>query len=304
MIETPFHRGEIAMQERAGARTEAAAGGRTIRDDVPPVAARFLAEQRWLVVAGSDDQGRRWASLLPGEPGFARALDRHVDVDATPLPGDPLLGPGRPGPGEPVGMLALEPRTRRRMRVNGRVASSPPALRVAVREVFANCPRYIRRRDLVPMSRPAPPVPVHADALDDRQRRRLAEADTFFLATGHDDGCDASHRGGTPGFLTSSAPELLTFPDYAGNSMFQTLGNLLLDPRIGLTVPDLASGTVLMLSGRAEIDFDGPRIGAYPGAHRLVDMTVDAVVELAGALPLTGDTGEPSPVNPVPGRLA
>ena len=126
----------------------------------------------------------------------------------------------------------------------------------------------------------------------------LASADTSFLATGHATGSDVSHRGGHPGFLTALAPNRVVLPDYAGNGMFRSLGNLTLDDHVGLTVAHLGSGTVLMLTGRAQIDFDSPRVAAHPGAQRLVVVSVEAVVELPGALPLSGTIGEPSPSSP------
>ena len=84
----------------------------------------------------------------------------------------------------------------------------------------------------------------------------LEAADTFFIAsTGGEYGVDVSHRGGPPGFVGVEGATL-TVPDYQGNRYFNTLGNLMLDPRAALLVVGFDSGDVLELRGRAEIVWD------------------------------------------------
>src|SRR5580698_8645393 len=83
-----------------------------------------------------------------------------------------------------------------------------------------------------------------ADRLDERLRRqRFNDADKafveesafFFLATADADGQpDCSFKGGAPGFVRVPAPDLLVWPDYDGNGMFRSLGNILVNPRVGL----------------------------------------------------------------------
>jgi predicted pyridoxine 5'-phosphate oxidase superfamily flavin-nucleotide-binding protein len=93
--------------------------------------------------------------------------------------------------------------------------------------------------------------------------KRIREADTLFIATGHRGdgkdstfGMDASHRGGEPGFVRVEGDRLLVIPDYAGNNHFNTIGNLVMDPRAGLLFVDFESGGLLQLTGRTEIDWD------------------------------------------------
>ncbi|MCE9682658.1 pyridoxamine 5'-phosphate oxidase family protein [Halomonas sp. M5N1S15] len=83
-------------------------------------------------------------------------------------------------------------------------------------------------------------------SLDDPAVRRIVEsADTFFIASraaspleGGSAGIDASHRGGRPGFLDTNDDGSLSFPDFSGNRMFNTLGNIESDGRVALFVPD------------------------------------------------------------------
>jgi hypothetical protein len=87
----------------------------------------------------------------------------------------------------------------------------------------------------------------------------------------------------------------LTVPDFAGNGHFNSLGNMLLNPRAGLSFFDGATGDVLMLTGAVAILFDDPAIAAFRGAERLWRFRMEAGVRLRGALPVRYALGEPSP---------
>jgi len=258
-----------------------------------------------LLVASADGQGRPWCSALCGEPGFLSSPDpEHLRVGALPRAGDPLAG--NLAPGTRVGLLGLDPATRRRNRLNGRVAAlDDGGFLVAVDQAFGNCPQYIQAREpasVQPQDRPEPPEKL--DALDGPAMDLIGRADTFFVATRADPagddtataGLDASHRGGRPGFVRVEAGRrTLLIPDFSGNLHFNTLGNLLLDPRTGLLFPDFATGELLQLTGEAEIIWDGPEVRAFRGAERLWRFRVAEGVRLPSALPLRWALVEPSP---------
>jgi predicted pyridoxine 5'-phosphate oxidase superfamily flavin-nucleotide-binding protein len=278
---SPYHPGELTVQARAGVRDKAARVGNSIHDEIPPVAARFLEERSWVVIATAEEDGRPWVSLLAGSPGFVRVEDaRTVTLAAEPRPGDPLE---RTVSGSRyAGLLGIDLATRRRMRLNGALHRLPDGrLRIEASQVFANCPRYIHQRpDPVPPGA-AGRAARSADALTDRQRDWIRRADTCFIGTLHPGhGADASHRGGPPGFVQVDGNRLV-WPDYAGNMMYTTLGNIAEHPRAGLLVPDFATGALLLVSGRAGIVWDEARVARVPGAERLIELEVDAVVELA-----------------------
>lgn len=295
-----FHDGELAVQRRAGVAEFASRVGRSIRRDLPPAAQAFLAERRWIVIGALDAEARPWPAIRAGAPGFAHALDdRTVRIDAASPLGDPV-GDDLLQPGALVGLIALDPATRRRLRFNGRVAAHDGAgLVLAADQVFSNCPKYIQRRD----EQPADAAGVAASsaattALSDAQRDRLREADTFFIASARPgEGVDVSHRGGMPGFVQVDGHRI-AWPDYGGNAMFNTLGNLHAHPDAGLLVPDFARGGALIVSGRAAIDWDPAHASALAGAERVVTLDVDRVVEQTGVLPLGFQLREYSPVNP------
>jgi predicted pyridoxine 5'-phosphate oxidase superfamily flavin-nucleotide-binding protein len=295
-----FHEGEREVQRRAGVERVAAQVARhNITPEMPPEFGQFLARQPFVVIAGEDHHGHVWASPLVGGVGFARALDDHtVILAADPPPGDPLEGAlvhAR------IGVLAIEFNTRLRIRLNGTAERALEGFVLTIEEAFGNCPKFIQRR--LPTERlEANGIPRHmvGNALDPDQRRTVTRADTFFIASAHPErGADASHRGGRPGFVEVSGDgRELVFPDYPGNRMFQTLGNLTVEPRAGLLFLDWETGTALQLTGRAEIVWDGDEIGAWPGAERLVRFAVDVVHEQTGAMPARWELIEPSRLNP------
>jgi hypothetical protein len=298
-----YHAGELAVQERAAVRERAARVGGSIHGAVPPAATAFLRQRRFVVLATADPEGRPWASILTGPPGFATAPDPlEVRIDATPLPGDPLEDNLRTS--RFAGLLAIDLATRRRMRVNGRLenATGRP-ITIHVDQVYSNCPKYIQRRAAEDgMPREAPRLARRAGSLTEDQRAWIRRADTFFIATLHPEaGADASHRGGMPGFVSVDG-DRLAWPDYAGNLMYNTLGNIAVHPRAGLIVPDFDSGAALLVTGRAAIEWDPISIAGVPGAERLVELAVDEVVEIAGMLPPSARVPEYSPFNPPVGK--
>jgi predicted pyridoxine 5'-phosphate oxidase superfamily flavin-nucleotide-binding protein len=131
------------------------------------------------------------------------------------------------------------------------------------------------------------------------QRLAIERADTLFIASVHATrGADASHRGGQPGFVRVLDERRLRVPDYAGNNMFQTLGNIATDPRVGLLFVAFDTGTTLQLTGRARILWEVSDRAGLPGAERAVEVEVDEVVEIAGQGPLGWRFVEYSPFNP------
>ncbi|MGW3708634.1 pyridoxamine 5'-phosphate oxidase family protein [Streptomyces albogriseolus] len=299
-----YHRGEIAVQERAGLARQAEFSLGGIGESIPPVARDFLAQQPWIVLGGADRDGLVWATQLTGGAGFLGVPDpRTVTVGALPLPGDPLAEVLTAGPAVPTGMIAIEPATRRRMRLNGRACREGTGLCVDIDQVIANCPKYLQKRNhrwAGPDEAGAADRTVTADTgLSPAQQRKVRAADTFFVATASDRGdADASHRGGNPGFVQVLSPTLLRWPDYVGNAMFLTLGNLLLNASAGILVPDWETGDTLHLSGTARTVWDAEDIATAPGAQRLVEFSVQAVREITAASPLRWTSPGYSRFNP------
>ena len=298
MIAQPFHAGEQALQQRAGSAARLAEMGPHIVRDVMPLQHREFFESQPYVVAGTvDGAGRPWASLLVGMPGFMRSPDAQtLVIGALPLEGDPIAGGLHAG--APIGLLGIETATRRRNRMNGRIASvDARGIRVAVGQSFGNCPKYIHAR--VPRFVRGPGA-TQASAvegftsLDGDAQAMIAAADTFFVAThapgdGPSRGADVSHRGGPPGFVKVEDDATLLVPDFAGNRFFMTLGNLLLDARAGLVFVDFERGDLLCLTGRTEIVEHGPELAVFENAERAWRFHLREGRCLRDALPLRWD---------------
>jgi predicted pyridoxine 5'-phosphate oxidase superfamily flavin-nucleotide-binding protein len=274
-----FHEGELEVQRLAGVRDDAEVVGRGVARTILPAAARFLSRQRVALVSSADQDQRIWVSLLTGPSGFARAIDsRMLWIEGEPHPSDPLIGNLRTA--APTGVLVIEPSTRLRMRFNGRGILVDGGLFVTVAQVYGNCPKYIQLRHEEPdQANTAQGTTVTARTLSSRQSAWIEGSDTFFIGSLHPTaGADASHRGGLPGFIRVEAGNRLSFPDYQGNAMFNTLGNLLVNPRAGLLFADFTTGDVLQLTGRARVnsldrrvtfDIDGTRETAHAVSLRL-----------------------------------
>jgi len=277
----PFHEGELEVQRRAGVAANAERVGRIIRPEIPEAARAFAAAQRFIVLGAADAGGRVWATVLQGEPGFLSVpAEDRLRIAARPRPGDPLADT-LAGEAD-VGLLVIHPATRRRMRVNGRARPHEPnGLEVVPREVYSNCQKYIRQREVKLADPMEPPVGVaRGGALTPAQAAWLSATDTLFLASRHPEaGADVSHRGGPPGFVRVSSSDRVLIPDYAGNMMFNTLGNLAADARAGLLLVGFDGGGTLQLTGRAEVHWDHVALGDFPGAERLVELRIDEVVE-------------------------
>jgi predicted pyridoxine 5'-phosphate oxidase superfamily flavin-nucleotide-binding protein len=288
-----FHEDEAKAQALAGHQRP---GRAAIRPFMPDQHREFFALLPCLFVATPGPDGWPMPSLLTGPPGFVRSPDPvTLAIAALPAAGDPAAATFTAG--AEVGLLGLDFTTRRRNRANGRLVAVEGGLTVTIAQSFGNCAQYIQTR--TPSPRPAAGAPVEPlDRLDDAARGLIAQSDTFFVASrsrgGIDDGgLDMSHRGGKPGFVDVTG-DTLAIPDFRGNRFYNTLGNLLGDPRAGLLFIDFASGDVLQLQGRATIDWH-PEDNGPAGAERLWRVEVTRAWRRRGALPFAWRFGDFAP---------
>ena len=255
-----FHEGELRVQHMAGEADRAALTGRALGTRIPSVARRCLEAQSTLAVAWQAPDGAVWCTFRVSAEGFAipgndgASLSLELFPDQSPALNTAPLAVRE---GDRLGLLFIDLASRHRLRVNGTVRSmTGSGLVLDVAEAFPNCPKYIQSRERVDDARTADEtVAVSGDGSPEDLGLWLARTDTVFVASTHPDGqLDCSHRGGSPGFIRLDAG-VLHIPDYPGNSMFGTLGNLIVDPRAGLCLVDFEGGRLLHLSGEAHLDF-------------------------------------------------
>lgn len=287
----PFHAGELEAQRLAEVGDVASWAGGFLRDHMPDQHRAFFSDLPFLIVAGGDAQGRPWVTILDGPDGFVTSPDPwHLRIGKALPAGDPLAGALEPG--DHIGLLGIEMSTRRRNRMNGRIGAADQGLAIEVQQSFGNCPQYIREREWYRAEDDgAPPQPRVTARLDAEQAAHLSAAETFFIGTGSFgeggaiDGYDASHRGGPPGFVLVTDDGKLRIPDYSGNNYFNTIGNLLRDPRVGLVFPEFETGRLIQITGRARIEWT-PEHSHDPNARRMVEITVDEVIDRPRAIAL------------------
>jgi len=299
-----FHEGELAVQERAGSVAQGRNSGRMIAATIIPGAIKFVRKQPFLVTGSVDQHQNLWASIIVGSTGFVVAEPHTLDLDlsdALCIDADPLWRNLASDPR--IGVLVIDLRSRARLRVNGRVSfPTDQKLHVDVEQAYPNCPQYIQRRNFRPAHDKETSAEVASGtSLNHEQRQWIASADTLFVASEHpSSGIDASHRGGNPGFIQIVNPARLRIPDYAGNGMFNTLGNFVTNPRAGLVVPDFERGRTLQLTGRVEAlwDVEDPH-NETGGTGRYWDFEIERWVQIENSLPGSSEFLDYSPHNPV-----
>ena len=299
-MSSPFHSGELAVQKRVGVHEQARDLEGMFRDSIKPAVAEFLAQHQFGVLSSADANGNVWASPIAGVGIFSVPDEHHIGIQRDRL--DPPLDPALVH-GPQAGLLVIDFDRRLRLRINGtfdRSGGVPPRLTLRISQFYGNCQKYIQRR--VPAERVSKcetgcPQPVSGGRLTGAQQALISRSDTFFIATQNvDSGADASHRGGRPGFVMVEDDRTLLWPDYRGNNLFNTLGNLESDGRAGLLFIDFDSGASLQLTGNATADFGDA--SSFSPTGRRVRFEISATRELPPSPFLRYSLVEPFPYNP------
>lgn len=283
---TPYHPGELRAQQLSGVESWTQEL-ESLPDYLDHSLQAFVAQQTLAGCGSIDDKGRVWASVLVGEPGFLTASERVLDLHLDRMahhPDDPLWSNIERPLG--IGMVVIHLATRQRVRINGVLEGRGANLvQLAVRRAYPECAKYIEPRHIAaPAGDEKRPVAAarRGDRLGAAQRDVIGRVETCFVASSHaQQGLDASHRGGKPGFIEVLDDHTVLMPDYFGNGIFSTLGNFLVNPVGGLVLLDFERGCTLQLTGRAEIQWKGedPR-NLTRGTHRFWQLHIDEWLEL------------------------
>ena len=326
-----WHPGELKAHSllhvpTSGRRNPSAAG-------LPGQYAARIAASGILAVGTLDSAGHVWTTLWGGERGCAGMVATGVvAVRSLVSFADPVLegllnGQGEEGVVKPregernvLSALAIDLETRDRVKLAGRMVVAAVVDRqegrevqmgFAVEESLGNCPKYLNRK------RVRAHLPRRAGKEgEDRglkgwgaEARRVVEsADMFFMSTTEGGrSMDTNHRGGARGFmriLEDKEGVVLVYPEFSGNQLYQSLGNLHVDGRIGVVVPDFETGNVLFVTGRAEVLVGEAAATVMPHSRVAVKITVAEARFVKDGLPFRGEAGDPSPYNPPVRRLA
>ena len=260
-----YHSGERLAQEYAGETTQAEFNGQAIEKFIIDGAINFISEQEYAIVSITDDADNVWASVLSGDRGFLNAIDPKnilIDINAVDI-GENDVFWTVVEKNKKIGMLIIELDSRRRLRINGTVSHvDNNSVHIKVQESYPNCMKYIQRRHIVERSSWTSDFQNKfstGNTLSEPQKSLIRNADTFFIGTANPKGnLDVSHRGGNPGFVEFVDDKTLRIPDYQGNSMFNTFGNLLVNNHAGVVFWDFDKGIALQMTGTARIYWNQP----------------------------------------------
>ncbi|KAI9890488.1 MAG: hypothetical protein M1814_003972 [Vezdaea aestivalis] len=323
-----WHQGEELMQNllHAPKRENPAAPGLTAG------AAWMMEDSSLLVVGTLDDDDQPWTSIWGGTEGTAQkiqanivAIGTNIDRDNDPVvrallgnhsAGSIVRSEGR---GKMISALGLNLEQRRRIKLFGRMVAgaykkpeaadtSPSSdvdeaqVIIKIEESMNNCPKYINTRHVRPVQ-PEPhlvseTLPLHPDAI-----KLVEKSDMLFISSSnHDEDMDSNHRGGPPGFVRVLANEdagtVLVYPEYSGNRLYQTLGNLQMTPKAGITFPDYDTGDVLYLTGETTILSGQDAARVLTHSNLAVRFEVKKAIFVRQGLSFRGDFLAYSPYNP------
>lgn len=252
-----FHEGEVAIQQEAGVDSDAfeAMAQRSMTPGLSTREAAFIEERTFGVATTVDRAGRPWSSPLFGAEGrqlFAVHDAINLSVRPEHVSGDPMLA--NVSDTSHLGVLFFDPSYRRRIKSIGQATVSDGTFQYRLTRNFGICNKYIYKRDHVVAESESPatePPGISSPTLDEESIAQLRATDTTFLASFHEvNGADPTHRGGPAGFVSVLDPSTLSMPDYMGNGMFNTLGNLRIDDRVGFMTVDFQTGRTLHVTGR------------------------------------------------------
>ncbi len=296
---SPWHRGEIALQQQLGVEARMdETGRRMIRDHLIDQHRDFYPLLPMVVLGSVDGNGDAWATLRAGWPGFLHAPDPgrlSVELERD------FADPAETGldDGLSVALLGIDLGTRRRNRLNGLLHRRAGGFDIAVDQSFGNCPKYIQLRQVRFLRAPHKPSavpPRESSRLTGADRALVEQADILFVASfaelAGNRQVDVSHRGGPAGFVQIGEDGCLTIPDFSGNRFFNTLGNISINPRAGLVFPDLAIGGLLQMTGDAQL-LAAPSVDRpIDGSERYWRFRPRRIVWRADALPLAYEMEE------------
>lgn len=115
-------------------------------------------------------------------------------------------------------------------------------------------------------------------AFTDEDRAFIEGCSMFFVATADAEGQpDCSYKGGLPGFVRVLDERTLAFPDYDGNGMYRSWGNVRVNPQVGLLFIDFEKPKRIRVNGSAQISADDPLLAEFPGAVFIVRVTADKI---------------------------
>jgi ferredoxin-NADP reductase/predicted pyridoxine 5'-phosphate oxidase superfamily flavin-nucleotide-binding protein len=330
----PYHQGEQQMHKLLNLPPR----DNPTSSMLTPHAVFALQQAPLLAVGTLDSQGYPWTSIWGGSANFSEPLGGGIIGTRTIVDGvnDPvveaLVGKAEKGDmirGEEkmVSSLAIDLMSRKRMKLFGRmvagtisevdveyaagtapIAGAPEKqdqiqLITKIEQSLGNCPKYLNQYTIQPALVSSKLV-SRGSLLSTEAKAVVTNADMFFLSSSSGEDMDTNYRGGPPGFVRILSDTEIVYPEYSGNRLYQSLGNLLVNPKIGITFPAYETGDVLYITGTVDILMEKEATTLLPGSKLAVKIRVHEVRLVQGGLPFRGVRKLPSPYNPLVRTLA
>ena len=269
-----FSEGERYMQQLTGEQETAFRNARIVKPVIVPQLYDFIKTRQVFFIASIDGQGRVWASVLSGRTGFVITDQPNylcIDPDLVVSNANDIFWKNIQFQSE-VGILFIDLISRMRYRINGTIIAKNNGYLVEVDQAFANCPKYIQRRQINTDD-------SSSTSLGQDLRAWVKRMDTFFVASADKHmSLDISHKGGNPGFIQWMGDDVLRIPDYTGNSMFMTLGNFYENPEAGLLFVDFTNGETVQMTGHVTFSINKNGTENFNGQpDRFWDFTIGQV---------------------------
>ncbi|KAF4963353.1 hypothetical protein FSARC_8640 [Fusarium sarcochroum] len=314
-VVTPWHKGEVAVHDllKVPTKNNPTATGFPLRYE------ERLLQSSIVAVGTLDDQGRPWTTIWGGERGFAQRTAEDVIsfnsvVDMSTDPVFEALWSDQPregtikGRGRPMSGLTVDLETRDRIKIvasrmiAGAVVDGKVQMTMHVTGSLGNCPKYISKKEISSASVEkarctSRGLPLSAEALE-----HLDQADMFFHSTTNGESMDTNIRGGLPGFVrvmkNEAAQVVLIYLEYSGNRLYQSLGNLYVNPLMGIVVPNYDTGDALYLTGTTSILIGDQASSIIARTNLAIKIDVTDARFVKAGLPFRGRFIDYSPYSP------
>ncbi|KAF9888694.1 hypothetical protein FE257_008452 [Aspergillus nanangensis] len=291
-----------------------------------PGASLLLRRSPLLAIGAIDHQGRPWSTVWGGKVGFATTVSPStidiktiVDGKYDPLADILLRDDQGVESSNLISGLAIDLENRRRVKLHGHMVSglldenndsgfAHLVVQIDASLVTGNCPKYLNIKHIVP-ALPEPKLISDSAQLPQGAVDLVGRADCLFVSSHRETiDMDTNIRGGPPGFvrIISNQPSgaVFAYPEYSGNRLYQTLGNLQTTPLAGYVFPDFETGNVVHVTGQTEVLFGKEAANLLPRSNLAVKVSVTAARYIEKALSFRGIAGTPSPYNPPVRHLA
>ncbi|OKL56242.1 hypothetical protein UA08_08544 [Talaromyces atroroseus] len=330
----PFNDGEIALQ--ISLKVPSTLNPTSLF--LTPNGQFMISHAPLLALGALDADGRPWSTVWGGEPGFAsvidtdivgmRALvDRIYDPVVDALFDQSNVADGSSiraeGGNKMISGVIIDLEKRKRVKLYGKVilgtledpeGNSPEGISklsgkrgqaqlvVKIEESLGNCPKYLHKTHIVPAV-PEPRLISASPRLPPQALKLVNDADCFFISSYHQDtDMDTNYRGGPPGFVrvisADSKGAVLVYPEYSGNRLYQSLGNLMMNHQAGLVFPSFETGDALYMTVMTEILLGADADALLPRCNLAVKMTVVEARYVEKALAFRGVPIDKSPYTP------